>query len=109
MAGDVFPLGNRSWRIRRVEAGRVRVEDAAGAPPTIPFWLGEAPARTRELSAAVSALRAAVAARLPDTSWLAAECGLSADAAGQLGAYVGAARAVPGAGPPTGRVVAEAR
>src|SRR5207249_2229719 len=49
MAGDIFLLGNRSWRIRRVEAGRVRVEDAAGAPPTIPFWLGEAPARTREL------------------------------------------------------------
>src|SRR5439155_9130165 len=55
MAGDIFLLGNRSWRIRRVEAGRVHVEDAAGAPPTIPFWLGEAPARTRELSAAVSA------------------------------------------------------
>src|SRR5207245_1083599 len=96
MAGDIFLLGNRSWRIRRVEAGRVRVEDAAGAPPTIPFWLGEAPARTRELSAAVSALRAAVAARLPDTSWLVEECGLSADAAAQLGAYVGAAGAAPG-------------
>src|SRR5207248_9118501 len=81
MAGDIFLLGNRSWRIRRVEAGRMRVEDAGGAPPTIPFWLGEAPARTRELSAAVSALRAAVAARLPDTSWLAAECGLAVDAA----------------------------
>ena len=48
----------RSWRIRRVESGRVRVEDAGGAPPTIPFWLGEAPARTRELSAEVAALRA---------------------------------------------------
>ncbi|HUE30472.1 MAG TPA: DEAD/DEAH box helicase, partial [Verrucomicrobiae bacterium] len=107
MAGDIFLLGNRSWRIRRVEAGRVRVEDAAGAPPTIPFWLGEAPARTRELSAAVSALRAAVAERLPDTSWLAAECGLSADAAAQLGAYVGATRAVLGEVPTTGCVVAE--
>ena len=53
MAGDVILLGNSSWRIRRVEAGRVRVEDAAGAAPTIPFWLGEAPARTRELSAEV--------------------------------------------------------
>ena len=50
MAGDVFLLGNTSWRIRRIESGRVRVEDAGGAPSTIPFWLGEAPARTLELS-----------------------------------------------------------
>src|SRR5450755_336840 len=57
MAGDVMLLGNSSWRIRRVEPGRVRVEDAAGAAPTIPFWLGEGPARTRELSAEVAALR----------------------------------------------------
>ncbi len=56
MAGDVFLLGNTSWRIRRVENGRVRVEDAAGAAPTIPFWLGEAPARTRELSIEVGQL-----------------------------------------------------
>ena len=62
MAGDVFLLGNTSWRIRRVETGRVRVEDAAGAPPTIPFWLGEGPARTRELSAEVGALREEIAA-----------------------------------------------
>src|SRR5213078_609188 len=74
---------------------------------TIPFWLGEAPARTRELSAAVSALRAAVAARLPDTSWLAAECGLSADAAAQLGVYVGTTRAVLAEVPTTGCVVSE--
>ena len=46
MAGDVFLLGTTSWRIRRVEHGRVRVEDAQGQPPTIPFWLGEAPGRT---------------------------------------------------------------
>ena len=64
LAGDIFLLGNQSWRIRRVEAGRVRVEDAHGAPPTIPFWLGEAPARSQELSAAVSDLREQVAARL---------------------------------------------
>src|SRR6185503_11434788 len=54
---DIILLGNSSWRIRRVEPGKVRVEDAAGAPPTIPFWLGEGPARTRELSAEVAALR----------------------------------------------------
>ena len=57
MAGDIILLGNSSWRIRRVEPGKVRVEDARGAAPTIPFWLGEGPARTRELSAEVAALR----------------------------------------------------
>ncbi|MBI3770038.1 MAG: DEAD/DEAH box helicase [Deltaproteobacteria bacterium] len=66
MAGDIFLLGNHSWRIRRVEAGRVRVADAGQTPPTIPFWLGESPARTRELSHAVSDLRAEVAARVRD-------------------------------------------
>jgi len=60
LAGDVFQLGNCSYRILRVEAGRVRVEDAKGQPPTMPFWLGEAPARSSELSAAVSALRAEI-------------------------------------------------
>src|SRR5262245_50080615 len=59
-AGDVFQLGNASWRILQVTAGTVRVADAKGAPPTIPFWLGEAPARSDELSAAVSDLRARV-------------------------------------------------
>src|SRR5690349_5741335 len=55
MAGDIFLLGNESWKIRRVEAGRVRVENAHGAPPSVPFWNGEAPGRTRELSEEVSA------------------------------------------------------
>ena len=57
LAGDVFQLGNTSYRIRRIEAGRVRVEDAQGQAPNIPFWLGEAPARSDELSYAVSRLR----------------------------------------------------
>ena len=57
LSGDVFQLGNTSYRILRVEAGRVRVEDAKGQPPSIPFWLGEAPARTAELSVSVSRLR----------------------------------------------------
>ncbi|MGH9310984.1 MAG: DEAD/DEAH box helicase, partial [Vicinamibacterales bacterium] len=57
MAGDIFMLGTTSWRIRRIEPGTVRVEDARGLPPTIPFWLGEAPARSDELSKAVSDLR----------------------------------------------------
>src|SRR6059036_3392568 len=111
MAGDIFLLGNRSWRIRRVEAGRMRVEDAQGAPPTIPFWVGEAPARTRELSAAVSALRDEVGARLGDrraaVEWLTAECGLTPDGAEQIVGYVGEGQAVLGALPTGKCVVAE--
>ena len=60
LAGDIFLLGTASWRIRRVEAGRVRVEDAHGAAPSIPFWRGEAPGRTRELSEEVSIVRARI-------------------------------------------------
>src|SRR4051812_20156237 len=68
LAGDVFQLGNTSYRVLRVEAGRVRVEDAKGQPPSIPFWLGEAPARTDELSMSVSRLRAAIEALLPEVT-----------------------------------------
>ena len=68
-AGDVFQLGNASWRVLQVGTGVVRVADAKGAPPTIPFWLGEAPARSDELSRAVSDLRADIEVRLkPDTT-----------------------------------------
>src|SRR5262249_42215495 len=63
-AGDVFLLGTTSWRISRVEPGTVRVVDAHGAPPSVPFWLGEAAARTEELSGEVSDLRAEVGERL---------------------------------------------
>ena len=59
--GDIFQLGNASWRILRVEPGIVRVADAKGQPPSIPFWLGEGPGRTRELSAAIADLREACA------------------------------------------------
>src|SRR4030095_4946410 len=68
LQGDIFQLGNASYRILRVEAGRVRVEDAKGQPPSIPFWLGEAPARTSELSASVSRLRADLEARTPEVT-----------------------------------------
>ncbi|HEX2464039.1 MAG TPA: helicase-related protein, partial [Thermoanaerobaculia bacterium] len=68
MAGNIFQLGNTSWRILKIEPGKVRVEDARGAPPTIPFWLGEAPARTEELSRAVSDLRGEVSQRLAAAS-----------------------------------------
>src|SRR5229473_8318544 len=66
MAGDIFQLGNASWRILRVNSGQVRVEDARGQPPSIPFWLGEAPGRTRELSQAVSNLREEVERRIEE-------------------------------------------
>ncbi|MGH8164565.1 MAG: helicase-related protein, partial [Rhodanobacteraceae bacterium] len=62
LAGDIFQLGNMSYRILRVERGRVRVEDAHGAPPSIPFWLGEAPGRSDELSRGVARLREELAA-----------------------------------------------
>ncbi len=68
LQGDIFQLGNTSWRILRVEQGKVRVEDAAGQPPSIPFWLGEAPARTYELSHSVSRLREEIANRIEVTS-----------------------------------------
>jgi ATP-dependent helicase Lhr and Lhr-like helicase len=64
LAGDIFQLGNASYRILRVERGKVRVEDAQGLPPSIPFWLGEAPGRSDELSQSVSRLRAEIAQRL---------------------------------------------
>src|SRR5216110_2389063 len=74
-AGDIFQLGNASWQIMQVGSGVVRVADAKGAPPTIPFWLGEAPARSDELSRAVSDLRDL--ATTPE--WLVEETGMNND------------------------------
>jgi ATP-dependent Lhr-like helicase len=68
IAGDIFQLGNASWKIIQVAAGTVRVEDAHGQPPGIPFWLGEAPARTAELSRAVSEMDDEIAARVAELS-----------------------------------------
>ncbi|HLW48907.1 MAG TPA: DEAD/DEAH box helicase [bacterium] len=111
MTGDVFLLGNTSWRIRRVESGRVRVEDAHGAPPSVPFWLGESPGRSRELSAAVSALRRGIADRLEDTDaarqWLAAETGLDLEGAAQAVQYLAETRAALGGVPTQDWIVAE--
>ena len=94
MAGDIFQLGISSWRILRVESGVVRVEDARGLPPTIPFWLGEAPARTSELSQAVSRLRRRVDDLLEKNEgpvgWLVEDGGLDIPAAEQLTEYLGA-------------------
>jgi ATP-dependent Lhr-like helicase len=100
MAGDVFQLGNTSYRILRVEAGRVRVEDAHGLSPTIPFWLGEAPARSDEVSAAVSRLRQDVEARLTSKElalrYLVDQVGASEEAAVQIVDYFAAAKAALG-------------
>ena len=113
-AGDVFQLGNTSWKIRRVEAGRVLVEDAKGQPPTIPFWVGEAPARTAELSDEVSALRGEVDAMIVAgassdhmADWLAAEASMSRVAAQQAIAYLAASRAALGGLPRKDLLIAE--
>jgi len=82
--GDIFQLGNASWRILKVETGVVRVADARGAPPTVPFWFGEAPARTRELSAALARVRT----QGRDAEWAVRELGLSRAAATQLAEFL---------------------
>src|SRR5690606_34073020 len=94
-AGDVFQLGNASWQILQVAGGDVRVADAKGQPPTIPFWLGEAPARSDELSRAVSQLRADADRRLGDgvtherlVAWLIDETGVRREAAEQVVQYL---------------------
>ncbi|HEY9487552.1 MAG TPA: hypothetical protein VIQ51_04430, partial [Chryseosolibacter sp.] len=124
--GDIFKLGNNSWKIQRIENGKVRVEDAAGQPPSIPFWLGEAPGRTRELSLAVSRLREDVNARLGDPPsldrenvrlddtwkkdalhWLTNEKGIVSAAANQLVDYLGAAKAALKVMPSQNHIVME--
>ena len=113
MAGDIFLLGTHSWQIRKVEMGVVRVRDAGDAPPTIPFWAGEAPARTAELSAEVSALRAAVDAYLAAGDGegarrhLEAVAGVDREAAGMVVDYLAVGRAGLGAMPTQERIVVE--
>ncbi len=109
MAGDVFLLGTTSWRIRRVEAGRVRVEDAHGAAPSIPFWNGEAPGRTDELSRAVSQVREEIAGRTRDESidFLISAYALDRRGAEQATDYVVAGKAMLGAMPTHKTIVAE--
>jgi ATP-dependent Lhr-like helicase len=108
--GDVFQLGNASWRVLRVEPGIVRVADAKGQPPSLPFWLGEAPGRTRELSAEIAALReeCGICGQEPVT-FLQSECGpaLPEAAARQVADYVEAGRYALGAVPTQKRVILE--
>jgi ATP-dependent Lhr-like helicase len=109
--GDIFLLGNTAWKILRVEQGTLRVQDAHGEPPTIPFWLGEAPARTAELSWEVSELREEVGRRLdkPDdaSQWLVEECGLTPAQAAELVEYLAATRAALGVIPTQKTLVLE--
>ena len=113
MAGDIFQLGNTSYRILRVEPGRVRVEDAHGVPPSIPFWLGEAPGRSVELSAGVSRLRAEFTAQLErggaDAAlrWARESLGLDQAAAQQLVDYLATAHRALGVLPTQQQIVLE--
>ncbi|HEY4675885.1 MAG TPA: DEAD/DEAH box helicase, partial [Candidatus Angelobacter sp.] len=124
LKGDIVLLGNMSWRIRRVEsAGRILVEDAHGAPPSIPFWLGEAPGRTEELSRQIGELRQKISDLTPQTvpgfvnqkspevlnavEWLKSECGLDDSGAEQAIEYIVTGRTVLGAVPTTNTVIAE--
>jgi ATP-dependent helicase Lhr and Lhr-like helicase len=123
--GDIMLLGNTSWMIHRVEtnSGRMLVQDAHGAPPTVPFWRGEAPARTQELSEHVGQLRERISEMLPRTStvgfsatqpdvagavaFLKEECGLDDSGAEQMIEYVLQGRAVLGAVPTQKTIIAE--
>ncbi len=123
LAGDIMLLGNTSWRIKGIEAGKVRVEDAQGAPPNIPFWRGEAPSRTAELSAEVAALRQEIVARAlhpgvgaeysalstqhSALAWLKQECALDQRGAQQAIEYVLTGKAVLGTVPTQDTIVAE--
>src|SRR6266403_471494 len=125
MAGDIMLLGNTSWRIRRVEgrSSRVLVEDAKGAAPTVPFWRGEAPARTSELSEQLGDLRREISDRLPGVvpvegwrnlpvvaeavTWLGEQCGLDNAGAEQLIQYTLEGRAVLGDVPTQATIIAE--
>ncbi|HQX48832.1 MAG TPA: DEAD/DEAH box helicase [Planctomycetaceae bacterium] len=110
-AGDIFVLGNTSWRVRYLRGGDLFVSDAGGAPPSIPFWQGEAPGRTIELSEAVSQLREELEHRVEDRStaqdWLVAEASVSPDAARQIVIYAAAQKAAIGLLPTCRRVVFE--
>jgi ATP-dependent Lhr-like helicase len=124
MKGDIVLLGNTSWRIRRIEsAGRILVEDAHGAPPSLPFWLGEAPGRTEELGRQLGELRQKISDLTPNTvpgfvnqkspevmyavSWLKDECGLDNSGAEQAIEYIVAGRTVLGAVPTFNTIIAE--
>jgi len=112
-AGDIFLLGSTSWKIRRVLPGTVRVVDAHGAPPSVPFWLGEAPARTEELSREVSDLRSGVDALLAEggadeaITWVEQRAGVDNDVAAMVVRYLAAGRTALGVVPTLEHIVLE--
>ena len=113
MPGDIFQLGNTSYRVQKVEVNKIFVEDARGMAPTLPFWVGEAPARSDELSAAVSRLREDALGHLADggpeglEAWLRDEKQLDAVAAQQLAQYLAAGQAALGTLPTLDTIVFE--
>src|SRR6266545_2603183 len=120
MPGDIFQLGNTSYQVVKVESGQVRVADAKGQPPTLPFWLGEAPSRSDEMSAAVSSLRAAADSRLPApdqprkpdeldaaVEWLVKDYRLPRPAAEQIAAYLAEGKRALGVVPTAETLVLE--
>jgi ATP-dependent Lhr-like helicase len=123
LRGDIMLLGNTSWRIRRIEMGRVLVEDAKGAAPNVPFWRGEAPSRTRELSEQLAELRQKISDLTPNVTFgpplrgsaaatdairfLEEECGLDRAGAEQAVEYIVAGRSVLGAVPTQSTIIAE--
>jgi ATP-dependent Lhr-like helicase len=123
LAGDIILLGNSSWKIRRVQAGTVLVEDAHGAAPSVPFWLGEAPARTQELSAQLAEIRETLSRLTADAppgatrptspgvaaavEWARRECCLDDSGAEQAVEYILSGRAILGAVPTQTTVIAE--
>jgi ATP-dependent Lhr-like helicase len=109
LQGDIFQLGNTSWRVLRVEQGKVRVEDAHGQPPSIPFWLGEAPARSHELSVSVSRLRETIGNTEPKAAidWLTNEVGIAPAGAEQIVEYLSVSKIVLGVMPSQDNLVLE--
>ncbi len=115
LVGDIFQLGNNSWRVLRVEAGNLRVDDAQNQAPSIPFWFGEAPGRTQELSYSVSRIREEVASRCDKEQegsgsafrWLVKEVGINAAASEQAVNYINAARIALGAIPSFNTLIIE--
>jgi ATP-dependent Lhr-like helicase len=116
LAGDIMLLGTTSWRIRAIETGKVRVEDAHGQPPNIPFWRGEAPSRSRELSQAVAEVREGIQQLLENGAmpgdasarqWFLKECGVDAAGADQLLAYVAGGVQILGGVPTQDCIIAE--
>ena len=111
MGGDVFLLGNSSWRIKRLEMGKVRVEAAPGETPSIPFWFGEAPARTKELSGEISDLKDELADRIHEpeaaVQWLIEDAGIDEAVAQQMVAYIVEGQRILSTVPTKKRIVAE--